>query len=193
MRSGHEEVTTPRARVRAREWKPKFLTALRVTGSVTAAAEYSGIHRRSVYKARDRSKTFAESWDEALNQAKYALETEARRRAIDGADKPIFYKGVQVATIKEYSDRLLEVLLKAHMPEKYRERFEHTGADGGPIRVDQTIHTPDAETWAEIMRIREELGGEDGESSVGEVAGEGATGERGASADQDGAPPDDQP
>jgi hypothetical protein len=33
----------------------------------------------------------------------------------------------------EYSDTLLIFLLKGIRPEKYRERFEHSGPEGGPI------------------------------------------------------------
>lgn len=34
-----------------------------------------------------------------------------------------------------YSDALLIVLMKAARPEEFRERYEHTGANGGPIRT----------------------------------------------------------
>lgn len=51
-----------------------------------------------------------------------ALEDEARRRAFEGFDKPIVHQGVITDTVKEYSDTLAIFLLKAHFPEKYRER-----------------------------------------------------------------------
>ena len=36
-----------------------------------------------------------------------------------------------MGTMKEYSDRLLECLLRAHRPDKYRERYQvQVGADG---------------------------------------------------------------
>ena len=153
--------TQPNARARRKRrppWKPKFLEILRSTGNVSAAAEEAGITRRAAYKARSKSQKFAAQWDEAIDRAIERLELEARRRAYTGVEKGVYYRGQRVDTVREYSDQLLIVLLKAHKPEKYRERYEHTGADGGPISVDQTVHHPDANVLAEILRIREETG-----------------------------------
>lgn len=45
----------------------------------------------------------------------------------------------KVATVKEYSDTLAVVLLKAH-DDKYREKtsMELTGANGGPVQISDT-------------------------------------------------------
>jgi hypothetical protein len=51
-----------------------------------------------------------------------ALEREAWRRGVEGIDRSIMYQGQVVASSKEYSNRLLELLLKAHGPAKYKER-----------------------------------------------------------------------
>ena len=47
-------------------------------------------------------------------------------------------------------------LLKAHWPEKFRDNYavEHSGPGGGPVQVEQTVHVPDPETWAQILAIR---------------------------------------
>ncbi len=50
-----------------------------------------------------------------------ALASEARRRAVEGVLKPVYYKGKLVGFIREYSDTLLMFLMKAAMPEKYRD------------------------------------------------------------------------
>lgn len=44
------------------------------------------------------------------------------------------------ATMKRYSDTLAIFLLKAHAPDKYRERsaMELTGANGGPVQITDT-------------------------------------------------------
>ena len=52
------------------------------------------------------------------------MELEARRRAVKGTDKPVFQRGEQVGTIREYSDTLLMFLLKANKPEKFRDNFD---------------------------------------------------------------------
>ncbi len=57
-------------------------------------------------------------------------EIELDRRGVKGIDKPVFYKGVQVATIKEYSDKCLELALKGGDTDgKYidRSKVETTG------------------------------------------------------------------
>ena len=51
------------------------------------------------------------------------LEDEAQRRAM-GYEEDVYYKGEKVGTVTKYSDKLMEVLLKANAPEKYRERVE---------------------------------------------------------------------
>lgn len=46
----------------------------------------------------------------------------------------------KVATVRKYSDTLAIFLLKAHAPEKYRDntRMELTGANGGPVQINDT-------------------------------------------------------
>jgi hypothetical protein len=51
-----------------------------------------------------------------------ALQGEAVERAVQGWLAPVFYRGRQCGAIRHHSDRLLAVLLKAWMPEKYCSR-----------------------------------------------------------------------
>ena len=50
------------------------------------------------------------------------LEAEVDRRAIEGIDHPVIYKGSITDTYKEYSDNLLMFRLKKLRPE-YRENY----------------------------------------------------------------------
>lgn len=106
-----------------------FLSALREGASVSAAAKKAGVGRSTVYEWRNADDDFARAWDDAYETGTDAIEDEAKRRAVEGTDKPIFYKGAQVATVKEYSDTLLMQQLNARRPEKYRtnHKVEHTG------------------------------------------------------------------
>ena len=99
-------------------WKP-FLTALRNSANVRAACQAAGVSRQAVYKARQRNAAFEQQYEEAMEDATDVLDAEARRRALSG------------------SDTILQFLLKAHRPEKYRDlvRQEHTGKDGGPMLI----------------------------------------------------------
>jgi len=128
---------------RARE---KFIEVLRHTCNVSEAARAVGISRTTAYEHRADAQ-FALAWDEAEQEAADRLEREAWRRAVDGVDKPVTHQGKITATYKEYSDRMLEMLLKAHRPEKYRERVsaEVSGPKGDPIKSEVT-HILDRES-----------------------------------------------
>lgn len=132
---------TPEEKVQA---QVKFLATLRETGNVRCSCEVAGIERNTAYSWRMEDDTFRELWREALESAIDLLEQEAWRRGYDGVDKPIVYKGRVMTTYKEYSDRMLEILLKAHR-KKFRDKHELTGEDGGPIllkRVERVIVDP---------------------------------------------------
>jgi hypothetical protein len=123
-----------------RNWRAKFLEVFRESANITAAARAAGVARSTVYDAKS-DKEFARQFADAELDATDALEQEAWRRAVHGVEKPVYYKGEQVATVTEYSDQLLIVLLKARAPEKYREnaKIEHTGAGGGHIPITEII------------------------------------------------------
>jgi hypothetical protein len=130
--------TPTRARAGRRpRWERPFLVSLSLTANVKLACEAARVARSHAYARRSEDSTFAAAWDEALETACDALELEARRRALEGTSKPVFYLGKPVGEVLEYSDRLLIFLLKAHRPEKYRTRIgaEIGGPGGGPIGV----------------------------------------------------------
>ena len=128
---------TPKRR-RAR-WERAFLSSMQENGNVSLACEAAGIERSTAYRARERFEEFAIEWDTALEIAADALEAEARRRAVSGTDKPVFFRGEECGVIREYSDSLLMFLLKAARPEKYRERHEVTGKGGGPLVITSIV------------------------------------------------------
>ena len=123
--------------------RARFIAALGETGNVAEAARRVGIGRTCAYAARQADPAFADAWDAAIDDATDRLEAEARRRALDGVEEPVFYQGKPVGTIRRYSDRLLVVLLRAYRPERYREKTEvenrgkvifelHTGREPPP-------------------------------------------------------------
>lgn len=114
---------------RARE---TFLSVLRETCNVSEAARTAGVSRTAAYEWKAADESFAAAWADAEEEAADKLEREAWRRAVDGTDKPVTFQGIITATYKEYSDRMLELLLKAHRPDKFIERLksDHTSSDG---------------------------------------------------------------
>lgn len=132
-----------------------FLVALAETCNVTEACRTADITRTAVYVHRNKDPDFAAQWDVAEQMAADRLEREAWRRGVEGYDKPIIHQGEITGTYREYSDRMLEILLKGHRP-KYREKVinEHTGPGGGPIQISTTQRIARIESLMEIARRR---------------------------------------
>ncbi len=118
-----------------------FLAHFSVCASVSKAAKKSKNSRSNIYLWLNEDVKFRDLYEEACKEALGALEDEAVRRAYEGTIKPVFQGGKKVGSIREYSDTLLIVLLKARAPEKYKERFqgELSGKDGKPIETVSTI------------------------------------------------------
>jgi hypothetical protein len=100
-----------------------FLAAYGTTGNISRAAEIAKVSRKSHYRWLDAEDYQAE-FSDAHEQACDSLEAEARRRATEGVEEPVFYQGKACGVIRRYSDTLLIFLLKGAMPEKYKDRIE---------------------------------------------------------------------
>lgn len=110
----------------------------RETCNVSEAARAAGVGRRTVYDWRDADLAFAAAWDEAEEEAVDALEAAARKRAM------------------ESSDRLMEILLKAHRPAKYMDRSKteitgKAGADLIPARTEDEMRNMLADRLREAI------------------------------------------
>ncbi len=125
-----KEKKTPSALARQMNTQKKrasFLSAFSKLGNITAACAAAGIGRRTHYAWLEDAE-YRKAVAEAEEQATEVLEREAWRRAVDGVEKPVHYRGERIDTVREFSDVLLIFLLKARRPEKYRERFEHSSS-----------------------------------------------------------------
>lgn len=114
-------MTTART-IRTDRARCKFLAVLAENCNVSEAARQAGISRRAAYEWKDADAAFAKAWNDAEEQAADKLEQAAWERAT--TDK---------------SDRMLEILLKAHRPHKFVERRELSGPGGAPIPVEVTF------------------------------------------------------
>jgi len=124
-------------RAPALKWIDAFLAALSLNANVTQSAIAAGVSRSSVYLHRDADEDFKKAWDDAIEQAVDRLEAEAWRRAFEGTTEPIYSQGKYVADRVVYSDGLMTTLLKAHRPEKYKDRSQQevTGKDGKALTI----------------------------------------------------------
>lgn len=98
----------------------KLQTALltyAASGSLKKAAREANLSTNAIRVRLRHDDNFARAWDEAREIAACGLEDEARRRAVDGVDEPVFFQGEVVGYSKRYSDSLLIMLLKGVRPE----------------------------------------------------------------------------
>lgn len=166
-----------------------FLEVLAKTGIVAEASRLASAHSKdrkaasgSFYSLRRRDPHFAAAWDAAQEQADAALLLEARRRAVHGSKRGIFQKGVRVvdhdgepASETVYSDRLLELILKARFPNDFVERrqVEHVKSASGWQITGEDLHAlNDRQTEAlqDIMATVMEARGEIERDPVMEAA-----------------------
>lgn len=109
--------------------------------SVREAADHVGAKRKQVRHLKATDEQFAEDYRDARGYGSDTIRAELKRRAMEGIVEPVFGalpgekagSGI-VGERRVYSDRLLGMMAKAYLPE-YRDRVEHTGADGGPLEV----------------------------------------------------------
>ena len=114
--------------------KMDFLEELARTGNVSASARKIGFSRVHMYEIKRKDEMFRKMWKDAEKMAVDALIEEARRRAVEGVEHPIYHKDKKIDTLKKYSDTLLIVLLKAHDP-----RFQ----DNKNLKIDANVSLTD--------------------------------------------------
>jgi hypothetical protein len=120
-----------------------FLRELARLGVVLKAAQAAKVGRQTVYGWLVEDKRFKELYEQALEDAVDALESEARRRAEEGVIKPVFQGGKQVGSIREYSDALMITLLKGRRPDVFKERVDLDGKIKTGKLIDPKTSTDD--------------------------------------------------
>ncbi|MGC8517924.1 MAG: terminase [Steroidobacteraceae bacterium] len=131
-----------------------FLMTYARTGSVTQAAQVSGVARSTWFEARKQSKELAAAWKEAHDIHKESLVDEAVRRAKDGWDEPVFYQGAQCGTVRKFSDNLLMFLIKQRDP-SYRDHSTiNLNASGavGSVRLETDDPVAAVRAYQEMMK-----------------------------------------
>lgn len=101
--------------------KRMFLVALAETGIISQACARAGWTPHVAKSVRAADQDFAARWEDALEFAADAAEAEAFRRGVHGYEKDIYFKGDKVGKEVIYSDRMLELTLKARRPDKFRD------------------------------------------------------------------------
>lgn len=116
--------------------KQDFLRKLLSTcGNIAKACRAAKVSRSAIYEHREKNADFGKAWDEVLDEVADAAEQELYRRGVKGVLEPVWYKGAKVGNIRKFSDRCLEAYLRAHRPDKYRERIDINNRHSGQLNV----------------------------------------------------------
>ena len=108
-----------------------FLATFSKTHLLCASADAAGISPQAVEQWRHEvdghsgtlnTFNFPKRFNMASLRYQETLDAEIDRRGVDGIDKPIYYKGEKVDTVKEYSDNLLMFRRKKLDP-TYRDNY----------------------------------------------------------------------
>lgn len=147
-----------------------FLTVLRSTGNASAAARAAGVSLMTAHDRRRSDQSVAERWDEALETYYDDFEAAAAGRAMHGVAKPRTLRdgsfvrwpdghpqAGQIVYDVTYSDGLVPTLLKAHRPERHRDRSEQllTARVGQIEAMDDAALIEAAQAAIEDARIRQ--------------------------------------
>jgi hypothetical protein len=152
----HKQRRTPPSPISLRtpERARAFCERLAETGNVRQVCRELSFAISFVYEWRADVPEFREMWEAAIIAATSLLEEAALLRGVHGMVKPVFSAGQLVGYVREYSDPMLAMLLRAHAPERYRDnvKVEH----GGGLNLGNMT---DAEIAERITAILTGVGG----------------------------------
>lgn len=131
--------------------RAKFITNLTKTANVSRSARLAGISTSALYAHRAKTPSFAKQWDDAIGAALDDLEQDVIRRARQGVERPVFFGGSKIGSVRNYSDTLAMFVLKAKRPEVYA-RLNAAGESGVGISDDDAR----AEVLRRIERLKED-------------------------------------
>lgn len=123
--------------------KAAFLAAYSECGRIQEATKASGVADRTHYDWMENDPDYPARFAKAEEVAAVLLETEAKRRAIDGVRQYKFNGSDPILDPRtgepyyelKYSDTLLIFLLKGLKPERYADNVRYAGPGGGPIPI----------------------------------------------------------
>lgn len=134
---------------RPTDYKPEYCHTIVASEKIAgegatdvAIAQELGVDRRSVIRWREQHPAFAEACAAIKQMADDQMEASLFRRGLGyshDAVKIFQYEGrpVTVDYTEHYPPETAaaSLWLRNRRPDKWRERIEHTGADGGPIVI----------------------------------------------------------
>lgn len=112
-----------------------YINAIREHGLEATARRIAQVSKRAVMNTLEVNPDFAEQLEDAHEFATDQLEAEARRRAVQGYEEEVYYKGEFVGTVTKFSDSLLALLLKGRRRNTFGDSTKLTGDKNEPLTV----------------------------------------------------------
>lgn len=102
--------------------KARYLKEVASIGTMSAGCRAAHIDRGTVLRWRADDAEFVAAEEAARETLIDSMEAEAYRRGVKGVQRPVYQGGALAGYVTEYSDLLIQLLLKANRPDKYREK-----------------------------------------------------------------------
>ena len=132
--------------------KAEFLEMYSKTGLHNLSARACAVSPETVRRHLKDDPDFAKEYDEVKRDFVDTIESEAYRRAVEGVLEPVFQGKEHVGNKRVFSDRMLELLLKRHVPEYREKQTVDMNVKGGILIA--PLSGEDAKEWE--RRHREE-------------------------------------
>lgn len=145
--------------------RARFLEHFAKTARMYESARMAGVCPATVYEALQSDKEFVAQRDEAYETFRETIETEIKRRAVEGVPELVIQGGNVVSVLNEVtgkwepvykmvlSDKMLELYAKRHIPE-YRDKGTlDVNVQGGVLVVPGGL-TEDQ--WEKLIEQRRE-------------------------------------
>lgn len=116
-------------------WVKPFLDHYALHGLKATAAKAVGVSTTQVDKLAQDCIEFEDSLREVAEQVADKIEAEVYRRAVTGIPKGIYYQGELMAEEVQYSDSLLQTLIKAKRRREFGDKTELTGPGGSQLQI----------------------------------------------------------
>lgn len=130
-------------------------------GDLHGAARANGVSPYFITMWMKEDPVAAERMNEAQRIGRLGLESEAIRRAVEGVDEDVWYKGLIVGEKKSYSDSLLAKLLEANL-QSYK-KGEATTTFNGPTQINIM---PRASSYEEWLAMKDATLDEEGRKAI---------------------------
>lgn len=102
--------------------KARYLRAVATVGTMSAGCKDAHVDKGTVLLWRRDDPEFLVAEEQARDTLIDSMEAEALRRGVKGVQRPVYQGGALAGYVTEYSDLLLQLLLRANRPDKYREK-----------------------------------------------------------------------